>query len=101
MGSLFSPSVPQYPVFTYQPRNNATNKPTQQTPATNTSVDSESNPVETAQNNQQARSESEESVRDFIRRTNRGRSALIRTSYRGVLTDLNRLAPQRKNLLGE
>ena len=86
MGSLFSPSVPRYAPPVYVP--------------------SVSTPVSSGQsggNQDEDRQSSgdEESVRDFIRRTNRGRSQLIQTGYRGVLTDFNSLAPQRKNLLGE
>jgi hypothetical protein len=43
----------------------------------------------------------EDAVKKIIKRSNKGQSALIQTSYQGVLTNVNQLAPQRKNLLGE
>jgi hypothetical protein len=43
----------------------------------------------------------DEQIRNVIQRAQRGRNSLIQTSYRGVLTDVTSLAPQRKNLLGE
>lgn len=43
----------------------------------------------------------EDQARDVVRRASRGRGSTIKTSFRGVLSQNNALAPQRKNLLGE
>lgn len=88
MGSLFSPVVPAYSPMVYAPS----------TPRVNSSSPDNAGAPQTGG---EETFEREDSVRDFIRRTNRGRNSLIQTSYRGVLSDLNSLAPQRKNLLGE
>lgn len=95
MGSLFSPSVPSTPAFTYQPTGS------QPTPTNISTSSDEGDNTQTTNSEAPSSQQDEDSVRDFIRRTNRGRNSLIQTSYRGVLTDTNNLTPQRKNLLGE
>lgn len=85
MGSLFSaPSVPSVSPLSYVPTSqpNATATPI----VNNTPVSS---------------TESEDAVKDVIRKTSRGRSSTIQTSFRGVLGETNALVPQRKSLLGE
>lgn len=88
MGSLFSPVVPQYTTLSY-------------TPQTTTTATSSANTSATETADTSTGSDDEESVRDLIRQANRGRSSLIQTSYRGVLSDTSDLSPQRKSLLGE
>ena len=94
MGSLFSPSVPQYSPVIYQP-------PRVEAPGF--SFPDNKGDTNTAQTSsgQKEKIEDEDNIRDLIRRNARGRNSLIQTSYRGVLTDMNSLVPQRKNLLGE
>lgn len=85
MGSLFSsPSTPSAPSVKFEAPSTSVN-PTTAT----SSVDQTQTP------------ETEDAVRDVIRRSSRGRSSTIQTSFRGVLGDANSLAPQRKTLLGE
>ena len=88
MGSLFSQSVPRYSPVSYAPQTQST-----------TDAPSQNDKLTVQQNNQNAAEE--DSLKDVIRRSSRGRNSLIQTSYRGVLTDVSSLAPQRKNLLGE
>ncbi len=90
MGSLFSPSVPSYSPVSYTPQVVSAPK---QTPT---------QPTEKTQQNRQAETPDEEVIRDVIKRSTRGRSSLIQTSYRGVLGEASTpTAPQRKSLLGE
>ncbi len=89
MGSLFSPVTPTYSPMVYTP-SSGTNSGQSRSPAENGTNDSNVSVPS-----------GEENLRDFIRRTNRGRNSLIQTSYRGVLNDMNDLVPQRKTLLGE
>ncbi len=87
MGSFFSPKVPSYTPFTYK-------SSTQQTASRKLVGDLNDQPS--------TPTKSEDGVRDVIRRSTRGRSSLIQTSYRGVLGEANApFTPQRKNLLGE
>lgn len=87
MGSLFSsPSVPSISPVSFVPTTTTTNvTPTTETPSVETSPSSNS----------------EDAVKDVIKRTSRGRSSTIQTSFRGVLGETNTLVPQRKSLLGE
>jgi|GEM_PF-1508794 len=99
MGSFFAPSVPTYSPVTYTPP---------QTTST-LSSDTTSNDQTTESTTTTTTSETE-AINDVIKRTNRGRSSLIQTSYRGVLneqsdasdsTPLSNFTPKRKTLLGE
>lgn len=86
MGSMFSaPPVPTYSPVQYV------------APSAVTQNNTASNDADNTQQNTQE----EDAVKDIIRKTTRGRSSLIQTSYRGVLGEGNALVPQRKNLLGE
>ena len=84
MGSLFSsPSVPTVSPVAYVPSSQSqTNIP--QIPSSPAKPD-----------------ETEEAVRDIIRKSSRGRSSTIQTSFRGVLDETSSLAPKRKTVLGE
>ena len=87
MGSLFSSATPSYTPT----QSVATNSVTQDVP--------NDDGVETPD------LKNEEAVRDVVRKSSRGRSSTIQTSYRGVLEEGDNapitLTPQRKNLLGE
>jgi len=86
MGSLFStPSIPSISSVQYVAPSTSIN-PTSLEPQT---ID------------QPQSSETEDVVKDVIRRSQRGRSSTIQTSFRGVLGETNTLVPQRKSLLGE
>ena len=91
MGSLFTPSMPRYSPVNYVSQASEGGQTTENYSAI----------ANKAEGQQQPNESDEKSVRDMIRRNARGRNSLIQTSYRGVLTDINSLAPQRKNLLGE
>ena len=89
MGSLFSsPSVPTVSPVAYVPSSQSQTN-VAKTVSTQTSS-STSQPDDT-----------EDAVRDIIRKSSRGRSSTIQTSFRGVLDETSSLAPKRKTLLGE
>ena len=89
MGSLFLPVTPTYSPMVYTSSSSVSSS--QSGSPSDAGSDDGDSPSQTQQDN----------LRDFIRRTNRGRNSLIQTSYRGVLNDMNDLVPQRKTLLGE
>ncbi len=90
MGSLFSsPSVPSVSPVSYVPTTTVV-----QRTATTTAK-----PKTTTTTTQP--SEKEDAVKDIIRKSSRGRSSTIQTSFRGVLGETNALVPKRKSLLGE
>jgi len=91
MGSLFSPPVPAYSPVSYAAP--VVSAPIQ-TPEPQTII-------QETQQNSETDNNDESVVKDIIKRSSRGRSSLIQTSYRGVLGEGDALSPQRKSLLGE
>ena len=92
MGSLFSQSVPRYSPVSYTPQ-------TQGRTVASSDEDGDAT-LKTSQQSDGGNSAEEESIKDIIRRNTRGRNSLIQTSYRGVLTDVSSLSPQRKKFIG-
>lgn len=85
MGSLFSaPPIPTSPSVQYVAPSTSVNPTTIEQKSNESTIDDEN-----------------DSVKNVIRRTNRGRSSTIQTSYRGALNANSTISPQRKNLLGE